>query len=140
MPPRPPRDPPRSPKRSQRDSQEAPRGSPRRPQEALRRPQDSPRGPIFTIKISISCRSGCNSHLSYQIACHMSPSGRRRGPALRAECSARAKLPRKRKRLPRTPLGPSPYTPEPFPLSPQDRSRSPSNPPKTSQRHRRCNV
>ena len=35
--------------------------------------------------MSSSCGRGCVSHLSYQVACNMSPLGSRRGPALRAE-------------------------------------------------------
>ena len=73
-----PKEPPRGPKRPPRGSQEAPRG----PQEASKRPLI---GPTFTIKLSSSCRRGCVSHLSYQVACNMSPLGSRRGPALRAE-------------------------------------------------------
>ena len=58
-------------------SQEAPKRPPRAPQEA-------PRSSIFNIKISIFCGRG-SIFLSYPVACNMSPLGRRRGPALRAE-------------------------------------------------------
>ena len=76
-----PQRPPRGPKRPPMD----PQAASRRPQEAPRRPQDSPRGTIFTVKSSISCGRGGISQLSYQVACDMSPLGRRRGPALRAQ-------------------------------------------------------
>ena len=74
-----------SPKRPQRSPQEAPRDPQRPPRDPQEPPKRPPRGHIFSMKINISCGRGCNSHLSYQVACNMSPLGRRRGPALRAE-------------------------------------------------------
>ena len=89
-----------SPKMSPRSPQNPPRETPDAPKEPLRGPkrpprgsQEAPRGPqeafIFSVRMNISCGSGCISHLSYQVACNMSPLGRRRGPALRASIRRR---------------------------------------------------
>ena len=91
-----PRMPPESPKIPPRSPQEAPRGPqevPKRPQETPKRSQEAPKRPprahIFILKLCISRGRGCISHLSYQVACNMSPLGSRRGPALRASIRRR---------------------------------------------------
>ena len=88
MSPRSPRDPPREPPEATQEVPKSSKQAPRGPQEARKMPprgsQEAPTSPIFTIKVSISCGRG-SIFLSYTVACNMSPLGRRRGPALRAE-------------------------------------------------------
>ena len=84
----------RGPKWPPSGSKEPPRGpqeSPSRPQERPRSPQEPPKrpprglqDPTFSFRMASSCERGCTFNAS-PLACNMSPLGRRRGPALRAE-------------------------------------------------------
>ena len=97
-PPREPQRPQVAPKRPQRAPKRPPRGPqesrslpierPRSPQEPPKRPPRGLQDPTFSFRMAISCERGCTFNAS-PLACNMSPLGRRRGPALRAESGGR---------------------------------------------------
>ena len=87
-----------APKRPQRAPKRPPRGPqgsrslpierPRSPQEPPKRPPRGLQDPTFSFRMAISCERGRTFNAS-PLACNMSPLGRRRGPALRAESGGR---------------------------------------------------
>ena len=83
-----------APKRLQRAFKRSPRvpkvpiERPRSPQEPPKRPPRGLQDPTFSFRMAISCERGRTFNAS-PLACNMSPLGRRRGPALRAESGGR---------------------------------------------------
>ena len=78
------KEPPRGPQESPSFTQERPRSL----QEPPKRPPRGLQDPIFSFRMAISCERGRTFNAS-PLACNMSPLGRRRGPALRAESGGR---------------------------------------------------